>query len=1041
MRTAERVRLFQRELRNAGYTQINEPVDTSAISKEDRIKYCESIAKKDYFNVVYLEAESNWRSIASELARENTPPRMIITRHGEAHHTFTTVRDRGTHNARPRHVVLETGPGYKMVREFIRAIKAKSDDDHVVVDGRVQKAFDKFSVYKQAIDEFGENLDAIIKKTRDAVEEATRGNKQYEARAEKMLDMCRGVISDRMNMDDIKSMIMQHILTHKMFALVYGLDDFQATNAVSRSLEEIIAALDMSESESRINYSTMELIAQSLTETSQKQDFLKKIYETFYKKYDPAKAEKDGIVYTPSEAVRFMVRSADELLQKHFGRTMSDDGVTILDPATGTGAFVAQILRHILPNRLKSKYADLYANEISVLPYYIAALNIEHTYKEIMGEYREFENICWMDTLDSGVKDYENIASWFGDDNVKRISRQQNSSILLAIGNPPYNAIQTSLNNANPADKYDHLDEKIRNDYYKEIKILNKNKSFDMYKRFLKWSSDRIKKNGMVVFISNNSFLDAKADGGVRRALYKEFDHIYVVNLKGNAHLAGDAWRREGGKLFGSKAKVGICISFFVKTGENHSGILYVEVEDYKGRDEKLKWLDKNTLLSLNLKTIVPDKNSVWLNQTDNNFEDLVPVLPRTHQESIFAISTPGVTVAKDDWAYDPDGANLEIKMKYYISAYNTMLQKYKKMRAKPKNLIGWVDKKIKWSRTTLNGLKRCKQITYSDAGIKPTLYRPFVIRHQYYADVITEMPRQFDRFFQNAKQNLLIVFPNPKTNVLFNVIATNLMTDFGCIDGAQNIPIWQYSSNGMKTSNVTEYGKTLFRNHYENKRIRGDDIFYYVYAIFNDPKYEETYRHNLRRGFPRIPLAKNFAEWSRIGKKLFKLHNNFNGSEEYDLKRIDKKRRINKTRLSLKTDEKGTRIVIDDVTTLENVPPEVLQWHLKSRTPIEWVLEFYKEPKNQIKPASSNDRKIREKFSTYRFETRKEEVITLLKRITTVCVETVRLRCELKNMGWGPQPSHKFTLLKNSNSSASKLRLARQQMLSPGKMQTTFVD
>ena len=320
-------------------------------------------------------------------------------------------------------------------------------------------------------------------------------------------------------------------------------------------------------------------------------------------------------------------------------------------------------------------------------------------------------------------------------------------------------------------------------------------------------------------------------------------------------------------------------------------------------------------------------------------------------------------------------------------------------------------------------------------------MYRPFVIRHQYYADVITEMPRQFDRFFQNAKQNLLIVFPNPKTNVLFNVIATNLMTDFGCIDGAQNIPIWQYSSNGMKTSNVTEYGKTLFRNHYENKRIRGDDIFYYVYAIFNDPKYEETYRHNLRRGFPRIPLAKNFAEWSRIGKKLFKLHNNFNGSEEYDLKRIDKKRRINKTRLSLKTDEKGTRIVIDDVTTLENVPPEVLQWHLKSRTPIEWVLEFYKEPKNQIKPASSNDRKIREKFSTYRFETRKEEVITLLKRITTVCVETVRLRCELKNMGWGPQPSHKFTLLKNSNSSASKLRLARQQMLSPGKMQTTFVD
>lgn len=1009
---------IQRDLRGAGYEPIHHSVDLAGLAKEDMIEDCEIVARKDFFNVAYMEAESNWRSIASQVIRKNANTRLMITRYRDSHHIFTTVRDHGTRNAKPRHVVLETGSKPKLMRKFMLAIKTDPTDDHLAVDKRVQAAFDKFAEYKQTVDEFGKNLGDIIKKTEAAIDKAIIGNRKYETRAKKMLKMCREVISDRLDIDDIKSMLLQHVLTYRIFALVYDVTDFHETNTVAKSLEELRQTLDMSSV--RISYKTMELIAESLTETDEKQEFLKKIYETFYEKYDPDRADKDGIVYTPAQAVNFMVRSTEQLLQLHFGKSMSDDGVTLLDPATGTGTFLVHVMKQIGPDKIKQKYAkDLHANEISILPYYIATLNIEHAYSELTGEYREFENICWMDTLDSGTKN-EKIESWIEHENVQRILKQQESRIQVAIGNPPYNAVQTSLNNANPADKYDHLDKRIRDSYYKNIRTTNKNKAFDMYKRFLKWSSDRIKGNGMVVFISNSSFLDAKADAGVRRALYDEFDYIYVVNLKGNARLCGEERRRERGNVFGGQARVGVCISFFVKTGEGCSKIRYAEIADYAERKEKLQWLDDSTLLNLKLREIDPDENASWLNQTDNDFESLVPVITSTLKESIFSSHTVGVAAAKDDWVYDLDHENLELKMKYYITTYNALLKEYKRLHTEPSQLIGWVDKKIKWSDRTLKELKRQHKIKYSVNNIEPTLYRPFVIKHQYYADVITERPRLFREYLPDSHKNLLIVFPNPATNARFGVVGTDLITDLGCLDVSQNIPIWLYN-NLKQTNNVTEYGLEHFRKHYKNQKIRTEDVFYYVYAVFNDPKYEKTYRHNLRREFPRIPLAKNFTKWSKIGKELFGLHCNFNDAEEYNLRRVDKRALKNEAQLSFKEDKKDIKIVIDDATILDNVPLEVLDWTLKCKTPLEWVLEFYKETKNQIRPESSNDERVRRWFSTYQFKDHKEEVITLLRKVTTVCVKTVRLRKELENMEWGPQPKLEFTPIQRKQKETAK--------------------
>ena len=1006
--------MLQNRLARAGYARTYKPFDTSVLVQDHAVVDIEIIARKDFYNVLYMEARANWRGISTDVAKKSPDPCLVITRYGDSHIILSTVKDRSGLHPKPRYLVIEAdAKGKHTISTFINSIKVGPDDNIVTIDTRVQETFDRFATYGETLKEFGKNLGVIIEKTREMVDEATDGNMQYNERVQKILKMCREVINNQMDEKDIKDMLIQHILTYRIFAMVYDNHDFHNTNVVARALESLKSLLNISNE--HVDYQTMELIAESITDSDQMQEFLKKIYETFYKKYDPAKANKDGIVYTPSEVVNFMVTSTDQLLKKHFGKSLSDRGVTILDPATGTGTFIVHILRQISAEKIKTKFEkELHANEISILPYYIAALNIEHTYKERTGEYKEFENICWMDTLDGGTKNYERMTTYFeNDDNVKRISRQQKLKIHVIIGNPPYNAVQTSYNDANPSDKYPHIDKKIYEDYSKFSSAQLQGKSLDMYKRFLKWSSERIKEKGMVVFVSNNSFLDAKADDGTRKALYEEFDYIYTVNLKGNMNIQN--WREQGDKIFGQQAKVGIAITVFIKTGEKHSEIRYAQVKDHMSRDEKLKWLREHTISTLELDEIIPDDDDIWLNQTNNDFDELPSVLPKNQQqESIFEVSTTGASTARDDWVYSLNKHDLGKKMKFYIYVYNDMISKYKIEKPNSEKLTEWVDKKIKWSRGILQHLERGSSIMFLNDKIKPTLYRPFVTKQQYYDNIITEIPGKFKTIFKNSQKNFLIGFSNPKTHVIFSSIGTDLIIGLDCISGTQAVPIWQYDGKGNQSSNVTEYGLNLFQRHYKNKTIEGDDIFYYTYAIFNDPKYQQKYMFNLQRRFPRIPLAKNFEQWSKMGRQLFETHCNFNNAKEFGLRQIDKPTKNSKVRLQLKTEKKNKgvfiKIIIDNSTTLEGIPEEVLEYVVGSKNPLEWILEFYKEPKNQISSKSSNDEGVQKRFNTYKFADHKEEVITLLNRVTTVCVETVRMRKKLEKMGWGPQPKLGFT-------------------------------
>ena len=654
-----------------------------------------------------------------------------------------------------------------------------------------------------------------------------------------------------------------------------------------------------------------------------------------------------------------------------------------------------------------------------------------------------------MDTLDSGVKDYGKILTYFpNNDNVKRISNQQDAPIFVVIGNPPYNATQTSFNNANPVNEYPRIDKMIYEDWTKKSSATKT--KIDMYKRFLKWSSKRIKEKGIVAFISNNSFLNTKTNDGFRKAVYEEFDHIYTVNLRGDSRLAGN---KDGENIFG--ISIGVVISFFIKTGKGDSSLQYVEVADYMKRDQKLKWLKDNTLSTLGFETITPTDDAVWLNQVDNNFDELLPILPRDSKESIFDEVTIGVSTNKDGWMYDLDKSNLKKKMKYYIKTYNKVLKQYKIQKLKITDLSKWADKKIKWSRDTLRCLTRERSFDYSDKKITSTLYRPFVTKYQYYDREIIDVPGKFSNVFKNSQKNLLICFTNPTSRInVFETIGTNSMTDVNLLTGGgQNIPLWKYDGDGKQQSNITQYGLEQFQKHYESKKITDKDIFYYTYAILNDPKYDEKYRYNLQRSFPRIPLAKDFEKFKNVGKKLFNLHSQFNEVKEYDLTRRDKPINQNNVNLSFKKELKTKKkqqeedysyqILIDDKTSLHDIPKEVFEYAVGPKNPIKWILAYYKEDKNEISFKLCNDESIRKRFNNYNFENHKEKVITLLKKVTTVCVETVKLRNQLKEMEWGPQPKFKFTKLEDKKSEekakpkkAKKSKKAKSRKTKNQKMQ-----
>lgn len=903
--------------------------------------------------------------------------------------------------------------------------------------------------FRTAVEQFKTDLPTVLQALLEMIDTQYRDNATFRAAASAFLAQAQEAINPALTKDNVREMLIQHILTEEIFAKVFDDSDFHQHNNVARELYRLEAAFFTGALKKKTlkglepYYAAIRAAAAQIGSHSEKQTFLKVIYENFYKVYNTKAADRLGVVYTPNEIVRFMIEGTDWLCERHFGKHLIDQGVDILDPATGTGTYICELLEHFRgqPKKLAHKYAhELHANEVDILPYYVANLNIEATYAAITGDYTEFSNLCFVDTLDNvglHTAGKGGTAELFGsvsDENVARIKRQNARRISVVIGNPPYNANQANENDNNKNRAYGAIDRRIK-DTYIAHSTAQKTKLYDMYARFFRWASDRLDDNGILAFVTNRSFVDARTFDGFRKTVAQEFSDIYVVDLGGDV--------RANPKLSGTRHNVfgiqtGVAISFMVKRQRpahepGPARVWYVRRPELETAEDKLAWLASQPLRTLELEQIQPDPNANWLHLTDNDFDTLLPLASKetkatkiaTAERAIFKLFSLGVVTARDEWVYDEDRDFLSSKVRFLIDTYNAHLNK-------PETNF---DNEIKWSRAVKADHERGTRYTFDESALVQACYRPFVKQQLYFHPKLNEMQYQLNAIFRN-EPNPTIAFlcvssSNPLASLAVSQIFDYCLLKMGN-GGTQGLSRWTFDNEGNRTDNITDWALEQFTQHYNghsptttpapprrpsrskkadaatpidahspatasaadagsaSPSITKEAIFHYCYAVLHDPVYRQKYAQNLKREFPRIPLYPDFWRWANWGAQLIALHIGFETVAPHALTRADvpdTKARAAKQapKALLKSDQAAGTITLDTETTLRGIPPSAWAYQLGNRCAIDWVLDQYKEKKPK-------DPTIRERFNTYRFADHKEKVIDLLARVTTVSVQTVAI-------------------------------------------------
>ena len=861
--------------------------------------------------------------------------------------------------------------------------------------------------FREARHQFKTDLPTVLEKLRETVLEAESGNPGYQEAAKVFLELCHQSISSDVSNDHVREMLIQHILTKDIFLRVFYEDQFHRENNVARQLDALERTFFTGDvrhqaiDRLRAYYGAIGRAADDIAGYGEKQQFIKGVYEDFYQAYNPGAADRLGVVYTPNEVVDFIIRGTDWLLQKHFGKTLADDNVNILDPATGTGTFITNLISHLPADRLEYKYLnEIHANEVEILPYYIANLNIEYTYKELTGHYLEFPNLCFVDTLDnmdwkgaSGAAVQRQTQLNLGgvsEENWIRVQEQNEKPISVIIGNPPYNANQQNENDNNKNREYPAIDRRIRDSYIKES-TAQKTKQYDMYKRFIRWASDRLEDDGIIGFVTNRAYLEARQDDGFRQVVANEFTDIYVLDLgsdvRRNPKISGTTHN-----VFG--IQTGVAIGFFVreKTKQGECGVHYAWREDAELATDKLAYLREAKLADVAFDSIAPDAKGNWINQSDSDFEQLLPLANReaklaktvVNEQAVFGLYSMGVVTNRDEWVYDFDQGALGNKVRAFINEYEESRALHGGRPVDDAEL-GTI---IKWTRDLKRQLRLDSPNLFERENVRRTLFRPFVAKHLYFSQSLNEMQYQLPEVFPKgaADENLAICFcVNGKA---FYALAADRVVDLHFTGDTQCLLLYRYTSDGERVSNITEWGLLQFREHYGDDSITAEDIFAYTYAMLHDPAYLQEYEVDLRRDFPRVYFQDDFAWWAQQGRALLDLHLEFETADPWPLERVDKDG-VTPKRAILRADKERNVITVDDQTSLAGVPDEAWDYRLGSRSALEWVLDQYKERKPR-------DPTIRERFNTYRFADHKERVVDLLGRVCAVSAFTTTIVNEL---------------------------------------------
>jgi len=879
-----------------------------------------------------------------------------------------------------------------------------------VLDTFFHYAAPDIATFEHAVDDFKESIPDLAHGLMQRIQEEHARNKPFVTAFSSFLDLCRTSLDPTMSRATVDEMLVQHLLTERLFRTIFNNSDFIHRNVIASEIEKVIQALtsrafnryEFLKSLDRF-YIAIENAAKNLDDWSEKQHFLNTVYERFFQGFSVKQADTHGIVYTPQEIVDFMCASVEEVLQREFGTSIAEPGVQVLDPCVGTGSFIVNLLHRIPRSKLKHKYLhDLYCNEIMLLPYYIASLNIEHEYYERTGEYLPFEGICFADTLE--LAQGQQMAM-FVEENTERVKREKDAPIMVVIGNPPYNVGQKSENDNNKNRKYKIIDERVRETYAKDSRASNKNALGDVYVKFFRWAVDRLQgRDGVVCFVSNDSFVDQIAFDGMRKHLLEDFTHIYHIDLHGNVRinpkLSGTTHN-----VFGIQLGVGITIA--IRSSQHvQRKLFYYRVPEFWRKTEKLSFIAKaGSLGNVEWVALQPDGKHTWLTEgMCSDFETFLPLGTKEAKaersvdvQTIFRNYGRGVATCRDDWAYDFNSDSLITKITRFSETYNGEVDRWARRgndTFSVDDFVTYDDRKVKWSSGLKTYLQRGQYIKFVENKIRSSLNRPFCRQWLYFDRTLIERVYQYPQILPTPiteKENVIICVPGAGNRKEFGTLATNIIPKLDlAFEAAQCFPYYTYAEDGSnRRENITDWALAQFQGRYGPEATKWD-IFHYVYALLHHPQYRERYAENLKRDLPHIPLLQSkaaFLTCVRIGKHLMELHLEYEQAKEYPLHWLENQDipfswHVKKMRL---TPDK-TAIVVNESLTLAGIPLVCFTYSLGNRSALEWVIDQYQVSKYKRSGIVSDPNNPDDE----------EYIVRLVGKVVTVSVETVKLVEEL---------------------------------------------
>ena len=794
-------------------------------------------------------------------------------------------------------------------------------------------------------------------------------------------------INSDIDSEEAIEMLSQHIITKPIFEALFENYSFVKNNPISSSMEEILNLLleqqfEKETAELKEFYADVRVRVGNIDNSEGKQKIIVELYEKFFKTAFPKLVDKLGIVYTPIEVVDFIINSVEDILKKEFNRSLTDENVNILEPFVGTGTFISRLLQsgNIKAKDLERKYKkEIFANEIVLLAYYIATVNIENIYHDLNNEteYKEFEGICLTDTFQLGEdKEELQLVSNSFKENSERVKRQKNSPLQIIFGNPPYTIGQKSENDNAKNKKYPILDKKIADTYVKNSNSDGKRALYDAYIKAFRWATDRLNKNGgggVIGFVTNGAWIDGTATSGFRKTIEKEFSSIYVFNLRGNQRTSGEISRKEGGKIFGGGSRTPIAITLLVKNPNEKrekAKIHYYDIGDYLSREEKLsKIRDFKSIGNKKMDWQILNSNEEgdWINQRNDKFKEYIPLIDKdnkNNKETFFTMSSNGVVTSRDSWVYSYSKVNLEKNMRETIDFYNKEVEKILNTRKEDKNkaiedTIDSNPKNISWSRDLKKKANSYKFDEFNSENIVISLYRPFTKQYLYFNKFWNECQYQQDKF----KNYLSIGTVGIGGNKDFSITILNNIGDFQTLQNANFYPLYYVEEdnknkdkslfetldgieNENKKDGISDYIYNLAKEKYSTK-ISREDIFYYIYGFLHNEDYKKEFEADLKKLIPRLPLVDDyntFKIYSDIGRELAELHLNYENierdsniiveGEESNNFKVEKMRFTNK-------DKKDTIIFNSDIK-ITNIPLEAYDYQVNGKSAIEWIVERY---------------------------------------------------------------------------------------------------